>query len=606
MARKNRTAGARRALILLTAIIAIMIGAIGLSTAKFGGSWTPKLALDLSGGTQMILSPESTDGGDISSDQLDQAVEIIRQRVDGAGVSEAEVTTQSGRNVVVSMPGVPDQQTRDLIQASAQMSFRAVLASGDGKPVPEGQRTDYAKLKEPTEKPKNGSDQNWITPALQKEYELKDCSAKSSQQGQRQLPADRAVVACSADGTQKYILGPVELKGQDIKDASFSQVTAGNGMTTTGQWGVDITFDDAAKSTFKDVTTRLYQIYGQDPNNPRASFAIMLDDEVLSAPRAEAVIADGQAQITGNFTEETAKNLAEQLKYGALPISFHIESEQQISATLGTDQLEMGIIAGLIGLALVCVYSLFQYRLLGFVTIASLVVAGVISFAAIILLGWGINYRLSLAGVAGLIVSIGQTADSFIVYFERIRDGLRDGRSVPSAVDHGWLRARRTVLASKGVNLLAAVVLYFVAVGNVRGFAFALGLTAIADLMVIFWFTHPVMVLLSRTRYFGQGRKHSGLDAEALGAVPLYRGAGRLRDPQDAPRRRRRRKGAASEEPAAPMTIAERRRAAARTAEDAQPEDVDGEQDPTPPGPRTEQTPGAGTDAEDTEGARRG
>ncbi|OAX59502.1 hypothetical protein A5N15_07105 [Rothia kristinae] len=167
----------------------------------------------------------------------------------------------------------------------------------------------------------------------------------------------------------------------------------------------------------------------------------MLDDEVLSAPRAEAVIADGQAQITGNFTEETAKNLAEQLKYGALPISFHIESEQQISATLGTDQLEMGIIAGLIGLALVCVYSLFQYRLLGFVTIASLVVAGVISFAAIILLGWGINYRLSLAGVAGLIVSIGQTADSFIVYFERIRDGLRDGRSVPSAVDHGWLRA---------------------------------------------------------------------------------------------------------------------------------------------------------------------
>ena len=398
----------------------------------------------------------------------------------------------------------------------------------------------------------------------------------------------------------------MELKGQDIKDASFSQVTSGNGMTTTGQWGVDITFDDAAKSTFKDVTTRLYQIYGQDPNNPRASFAIMLDDEVLSAPRAEAVIADGQAQITGNFTEETAKNLAEQLKYGALPISFHIESEQQISATLGTDQLEMGIIAGLIGLALVCVYSLFQYRLLGFVTIASLVVAGVISFAAIILLGWGINYRLSLAGVAGLIVSIGQTADSFIVYFERIRDGLRDGRSVPSAVDHGWLRARRTVLASKGVNLLAAVVLYFVAVGNVRGFAFALGLTAVADLMVIFWFTHPVMVLLSRTRYFGQGRKHSGLDAEALGAVPLYRGAGRLRDPQDAPRRRRRRKGVASEEPAAPMTIAERRRAEACAAEDAPAQDAQDEQDAAGESPRTEQTPGAGTDAEDTEGARRG
>ena len=238
-------------------------------------------------------------------------------------------------------------------------------------------------------------------------------------------------------------------------------------------------------------------------------------------------------EIAGvGLTEEQAKFLAEQLKYGALPMSFEIQSEQQISATLGADQLRMGIIAGIIGLVLVCVYSLFQYRLLGLVTISSLVVAGVLTWLAITLLGWSANYRLSLAGVAGLIVAIGQTADSFIVYFERIRDEIRSGRSIPAAVDHGWQRARQTVLASKAVNLLAAAVLYFVAVGNVRGFAFTLGLTAIADLLVVFLFTHPVMVMLARTRYFGGGGKHSGLSPEALDAVPLYRGAGRLREPQ--------------------------------------------------------------------------
>ncbi|MCT1366740.1 protein translocase subunit SecD [uncultured Kocuria sp.] len=560
MARNKRMSGARKALILLTAIVVVLGGVIGLSAAKLGGESTPKLALDLSGGTEMILSPKATNGGgDISKDQLDQAVDIIRQRVDGSGVSEAEVSTQSGRNVVVSMPGVPSQETRDLIQASAQMSFRSVLAEGSGAPVPEKDRTDYAKMPKPSDKPKDGSDSAWITPELQKQYELRDCAAHPGKDDK--LDPQKAVVACSDDGQQKYILGPVELNGSDISDANYSQVQSGNGVST-GQWGVNISFNNHAKDVFKTVTERLNGFYGKNQNDPKASFAIMLDGSVLQAPRSQAVISDGKAQITGNFTEKDAESLSEQLKYGALPISFHIESEQQISATLGTDQLRMGIIAGIIGLLLVCIYSLFQYRLLGFVTIASLLVAGVVTYEAITLLGWAVNYRLSLAGVAGLIVAIGQTADSFIVYFERIRDGLRDGRSVPSAVDHGWLRARRTIWASKGVNLLAAVVLYFVAVGNVRGFAFTLGLTAIADLMVIFWFTHPMMVLLSRTKFFGEGHKHSGLDARALGYVPLYRGAGRLRDPEDSPRASKSRGKSGSDEDR-PMTIAERRRAEA-------------------------------------------
>jgi len=224
----------------------------------------------------------------------------------------------------------------------------------------------------------------------------------------------------------------------------------------------------------------------------------------------------------------------------------------------------MGLIAGLIGLLLVVIYSLFQYRALGFVTVASLVVAGVITYLAITLLGWAQNYRLSLAGVAGLIVAIGQTADSFIVYFERIRDELRDGRGLVAAVENGWRRAKRTILASKAVNLLAAVVLYFVAVGNVRGFAFTLGLTALADLLVVFLFTHPTLQLLAKTKFFGEGHRFSGLDPRNLGAVPLYRGAGRVRTPEDlvtagAPVAAKNTRAQAEAERR--LTIAERRRA---------------------------------------------
>ena len=362
------------------------------------------------------------------------------------------------------------------------------------------------------------------------------------------------MVACSTDGQEKYILGPVELSGSDISTASHSQETSGQGVTT-GRWAVNIQFNDEAREKFQNITSRLNAIRAQNASDPRARFAILLDGKVLSSPVSQAVISDGKPQITGNFTEQEAKALADQLKYGALPISFTIQSEQQISATLGSEQLRVGLLTGLIGLLLVFVYSLFQYRLLGFVTMMSLIVAGIISYEAIALLGWALNYRLSLAGVAGLIVAIGATADSFIVYFERIRDEIRAGRTIPSAVNHGWQRASRTILASKAVNLLAAVVLYVVSVGSVKGFAFTLGLTAIADLVVVYLFTHPMLTLLANTRYFGEGHRHSGLSPESLGATPLYRGAGRLRSPGEkqlsiAERRRAERAAAESEESA--------------------------------------------------------
>ncbi|MFF2841615.1 protein translocase subunit SecD [Paenarthrobacter sp. NPDC057981] len=568
MARTGPKNSARRVLTWLGAIFVVLTVVLAGGVMTGHASWAPKLALDLEGGTQMILAPRVEGATDINEEQLNQAVAIIRQRVDGSGVAEAEISTQSGRNVVVSLPGTPSKETRDLIQASADMNFRPVIAAGDPAAIPAEQRTPDDQLNKPTAEPTNASDINWVTPDVQKEFEALDCVNPSNEKRDRSDPA-KPLVACepATDKTPatKYILGPVEVKGQDISDSTFSQVQGAQG-SVTNSWGVNIVFNGDATAKFKAVTERLNQFYvaaqAQGTQDPKAQFAIVLDDKVISAPRALAVITDGKPQITGNFTQASAKALSDQLRYGALPISFEIQSQEQISATLGGDQLRLGLLAGMIGLLLVVVYSLFQYRALGFVTIASLVVAGLLTYLAIAILGWTENYRLSLAGVAGLIVAIGQTADSFIVYFERIRDELRDGRGLVSAVENGWKRAKRTVLASKAVNLLAALVLYFVAVGNVRGFAFTLGLTALADLLVVFMFTHPMLQVLARTKFFGEGHRFSGLSPDRLGAVPLYRGAGRLRTPEEKPTPVRSRNAGAAAEAERRMTIAERRLAA--------------------------------------------
>ncbi|WP_284974532.1 protein translocase subunit SecD [Arthrobacter sp. efr-133-TYG-104] len=565
MARTGPKNSARKVLTWLGAILVVLTAVLAGGVVTGHATWAPKLALDLEGGTQMILAPKVEGSSGINEDQLNQAVAIIRQRVDGSGVAEAEISTQSGRNVVVSLPGTPSKETRDLIQASANMNFRPVILTGDPAAVPIASRTPDAQLPKPTAAPANASDQNWVTPDIYKQFEALDCVNPSAEKAQASDPA-KPLVTCEAatDKTPavKYILGPVEVKGQDISSSSYDPVQGAQG-SVTNSWGVTITFDAAATAKFKDVTTRLNQFYAasqaQGGNDPKSQFAIVLDDKVISAPRALAVISDGKPQITGNFTQASAKALSDQLRYGALPISFDIQSQEQISATLGGDQLRLGLLAGIIGLSLVVIYSLFQYRALGFVTIASLVVAGALTYLAIAVLGWTENYRLSLAGVAGLIVAIGQTADSFIVYFERIRDELREGRGLVSAVENGWKRAKRTVLASKAVNVLAAVVLYFVAVGSVRGFAFTLGLTAVADLIVVFMFTHPMLQVLARTRFFSEGHRFSGLSPDRLGAIPLYRGAGRLRTPDEKPTVVRARNAGASAEAERRMTIAERR-----------------------------------------------
>ena len=564
MAKSSPTKKAWRSLTWLGVIIVGLIALNGAGVLTGGGSWTPKLALDLEGGTQIILAPKLESGQTVSNEQLNQAVSIIRQRIDSAGVSESEINTQGGQNIVVSIPGTPDDATLNRIESSAKLEFRPVLVASaptedsvgadgstdaptDAATAPATDAAADPAAETPAVAPTDASDLNNITPDLQAQFDSFQCSDIDTS---NVAPADQPLITCEADGSVKYILGPVEVSGENISDATNGQVTTQSGATT-GEWAVNIVFDRTGTTSFADVTTRLSGLEGA-----QNQFAIVLDGSVISAPRTLAVITDGKPQITGSFDQDTSKALADQLKFGALPISFTVQSQDTISATLGSTQLQSGLIAGLIGLILVVLYSLIQYRLLGLVTVASLIVAGVITYLLITLLSWREGYRLSLAGVAGLIVAIGITADSFIVYFERVRDELRDGRGLVSSVESGWRRAIRTIIASDTVNFLAAAVLFILAVGNVRGFALTLGLTTLVDLLVVAMFTHPMLQLLARTKFFGEGHKLSGLDPRALGAV--YRGRARFQPSAEVASRKA---PSSSKEAAKRQTIAERKAA---------------------------------------------
>ncbi|MEZ3160255.1 protein translocase subunit SecD [Microbacterium sp. BWT-B31] len=525
MATSTPVRHAWRALTGLLVVIALLFGVNALGVYVFSkSSWTPELALDLQGGTQIVLQAKTVDGTDPTPEQMNQAATIIRQRVDASGVGEADIATQSGNQIVVQIPGQADEETRNRIESAAQLQLRAVLVAS--QPATDfvgqdGERTPYPTPdptleSTPTTQPTDGSDIAWITPALQAEFLAYDCADPANDPAN--APADQPLITCDAAHTYRYLLGPVELDGSSISDATFGL------QQNDGRWAVNLRFDDEGTRIFGEISQRLY---GAD--SPRNQFAFVLDGYVLTAPVMNQVITGGDPSITGSFTQETAKVLADQLKYGALPLSFEVVSSDTISATLGAQQLQIGLIAGLIGLALVAIYSLIVYRALGFVIIASLLVMGVITYVAICILAWRMGFRLSLAGVAGLIVSIGFTADSFIVYFERIRDELRDGKSITGAVEDGWGRAKRTIYISKSINVLAAVVLYILADATVKGFAFTLGLTTVIDVLIFILFTHPVMQLLARTKFFGSGHPLSGMDPEALGAV--YRGRAQFRAP---------------------------------------------------------------------------
>ncbi len=633
MSSKQRKRPGRRLLMFILVII-IGFGALVAGTMRHKASLTPGLALDLEGGTQIILTPTTSDGSAISDEDVEQAIEVIRQRVDASGVSEAQISRQGGQNIVVSLPGKPSQATLELVRTSAVMYFRPVLRilpgsaqqaakniasqnpSGAATPAPTGQPTAQAEAQpdsgasgeatqaaedsagteegssesdQPTATPtpsaqptaqstaqprtpeeiakqladvnqdgvissdplpatsQDNSSDSWITEKLLYDGYMTDCSDPKNLTGQTQDPKV-AVISCSKDaGSQQhgaYILGPADITGTELKSANSGLETDSRGQTTN-KWVVSLAFNPDGTKKFSELSKRLLAYRdqasaagaqgAQNPqaqnNQDKAQFAIVLDGLTIMASGfnqdVHSPITDGRVQITGNFNQNQANTLANQLSFGSLPLSFTVQSEQQISATLGTEQLRNGLIAGLIGFGLIILYLAWQYRGLAVVAVASLAVAAAGTYLVIAALSATMGYRLSLAGVAGLIISIGITVDSFIIYFERVRDEVRQGRTLRTAIDEGWKHARRTILVSDAVNLVAAIVLYFLAVGGVQGFAFTLGVTTCVDLAIIIFFTHPFMEWIIHFRFFGEGHRLSGLDPEHLGATSSTYGKGR-------------------------------------------------------------------------------
>jgi preprotein translocase subunit SecD len=484
-----------RTLAILGLILVSMLGLVFLQDSK-----SLQLGLDLRGGTSVTLQPRIAPGeeGSVTSEAIDQAVSIIRQRVDSLGVVESEVTAQgsgTNRQIVISVPGDTGRRVVDLVGQTAELRFRQVLASGSGVPAASA---DAAAT------PAAG-----VSAEANAKFAALDCTKPENLQGTSTDSPSDVLVTCDRAGGTKYILAPAEVLGRQVSKAS-----AGLDTQAGSAWFVSLTFDNEGTSAFGALTNRVTAL--PEPTN---QVAIVLDGLVVSAPRITEAIPSGNAQITGSFTQLEAQDLANVLKYGALPLAFDRGEVQQVSPTLGADQLNAGLIAGGLGMFLVVLFTLLYYRALGFVTVGSLAVAAAMLYMLILLMGQWVGFTLTLAGIAGAITAIGVTADSFIVYFERVKDEMREGRSLRTAAETGWVRARRTILIADFVSLIAAVLLYVFSVGGVRGFAFTLGLTTLIDLIIIFLFTKPALVLVSRSKFFNSGHPLSGFSPKSLGLV---------------------------------------------------------------------------------------
>ena len=568
MARTTPASRAGRTLVVFFRTMGVIYGLVAIA-----GSWKPELGLDLQGGTRITLIAKDENN---SSANLEEARKIIDRRVNGSGVTEAEVTTQGNRFIVVEIPGESRADLVDTVKRQAQLRFRVVAQTADGTAAASTSSAEPSGLPSqplvtapasPTKKPKPSStesatpknrapfvaDQSSPSPSLEptslpaeSESAAPSAAATASPTAtpsdggsagsatddpltwmvnpdQKSLDAFAAfqcpapgeatevdddptkpLITCDENGV-KYLLSAALIEGTQLSSASL--------LSPSGQqleYGVNLEFNGEGADEFGRISDALY---GTD-----RQFAIVLDGDVISAPVMNAPIHDGKAQITGSFTQAEADSLATSLKFGALPIQFQSDPPvETVGPSLAGNQLSAGITAGLAGLAMVMLYCLFYFRGLGLVVIASLLVAAAMTYGLVLLLSETAGFTLSLPGIAGLIVAVGITADSFVVFFERIRDEMRDGKSMRIAVEAGWARARNTCVAADAVSLLAAVVLYIFAAGVVKGFAFALGLSTLIDLAVFFWFTHPMVTYLARYRFFNSGHRLSGLSDETLG-----------------------------------------------------------------------------------------
>ncbi|WP_285660677.1 protein translocase subunit SecD [Actinorhabdospora filicis] len=540
-----------------------------------GAGWkfpTPKLGLDLQGGISMTLEANMPDGSTPDNDRMEQARQIIDDRVNGTGVAEPEIVVQGANNIVVNVAGKDtDPEQLRKVGDPATLRFREVLSQTQAADNPE-EVTDPNASGSPSASPGDGSDPSSSSsagagdnpttgetkpPAVSADVEaarkaiaekvgtelyaqaesltqppndpasmeiFKPFGELSSEEIaalpigiQYNVPTitckqlngrppgsisatDQQVIACNKPESSKaknglayYVkskLDVAKVVGEDVSNAG-----SGPDSQNPGSWMVNMEFTGQGADKWQALTTATVG----------KQVAIVLDNLVVSDPTIQSVMSSS-AQITGNFRATDAKLLAEQLKYGALPIAFKVLTIEEVSPTLGTSQMEGGLLAGFIGVALVIVYCLVYYRLLGLVVIASLAASAALIYPSISLLGKQMGFTLTLAGITGFIVAIGITADSFVVFFERLKDEVKEGRSVRSAVPRAWALARRTIMSANTVSMLAAVVLYFLAIGAVRGFAFTLGLSTIMDIAVVFLFTHPLVAWLSRTRLMGSTR----------------------------------------------------------------------------------------------------
>jgi len=570
-----------------------------------GARHTPKLGLDLVGGTQVIFTAKTDAGKTPSRASMNQAKQIMENRVNGSGVTGGTVVIEGSNRIVISIPGGTDTDVTRLGKA-AVLNFRGVVmpavpvanptvgastapssstvspsgtASGSSKPssstsapavsspsasakklaglavaptttssatpsttptatpsgTPSGTPSPSASTPPPASAnpfaglpfavPTSDTAYAALSPTQQQQIQTAlsnfDCNAA---QDEPDL-VNKTFLACEG-GQLAYLLGPVIVPGHEISGASAQAPNVSQGQT---EWTVSLSLKSTGQTRWAKYTgahnigstkaqpTSVTQCGASA--TPCADYvAFTLDGNVISAPVNEEPINGGKTQISGSFTQKSSKQLADQLKYGALPLSFKNEEAQTVSATLGSSQLKAGLLAGGIGLVLVVIYSLIYYRALGLVTIASLLVSGGLTYGALVMLGSQIGFTLSLAGIAGFIVAVGITADSFVVFFERIKDEVHEGRSMRVAIPRAWVRARRTILSADTVSFLAAATLYYFAAGDVKGFAFTLGLSTVLDLVVVFLFTHPLVSWLSRSQAFGSAR-FTGLNAVRDGGV---------------------------------------------------------------------------------------
>jgi preprotein translocase subunit SecD len=629
-----------RHLAVLAAIIVVLllaiVGADIATPAKWHQAFQVHLGLDLTSGTTVSLKAVPVHGSKVTSAEMTEAQQIMFNRVNSAGFTEAQVVPQGTNIMTVSVPGQNSQKVVQLVSQTAQLLFRQVqliapnastavtptptasptpsgTASGTPSPSASPQPTSSSTAKAkaspaastsalvergkaganrtaeltssatrldaaahakasptptpsatpassasatptpstsstpvatpspvPTVKSVNGTS-TWQqasgNPALlsahtKELFDKVDCARKDWAKQIGYGPAiwddpKAQIVACGlSNGTSgvwyKFVLAPAQVLGSQVKSASATP------QQSSTFWQVNLNFNGAGGKAFGVLTSQMYSQYGKT-TSPLDDLAVVLDGQVVSFPAInQGAIVGGSAQIYGSFDQAQATNLATVLSYGSLPLTFHQEAEETITPQLGHDQLNAGLLAGAIGLILVICYLLLYYRGLAIVAVSSLAIAALLTYLTVIVLGKYQGFALSLAGIAGLIVAVGITADSFVVFFERLRDEVRDGgKSLRAAVEHGWTRARRTILVSDTVSFLAAALLYYFSIGDVKGFAFTLGLTTIIDLVVVFTFTKPTMTLLARTKFFGGGHPLSGLDPVRLGARAPWRGTPR-------------------------------------------------------------------------------